>query len=226
MIKDMPNYERPRERFMAYGANHLNTYELLAIILRVGSQNESVIDLSRRLLKEVSHIDALRDMTLNELIQFKGIGQAKAITILSAIELGKRVLENRHEKIQVSSPKIVYDLLGYDLKNLKQEVLIALYLDLKTNLIAKKEIFRGSLNQSLVHPREIFKYAVKYSAYQLILVHNHPSGDPYPSKQDIDMTKAIEKAGKMLQIHLLDHIIIGDNNYLSINAFNDKNNSR
>lgn len=226
MIKDMPNYERPRERFMAYGASQLNTYELLAIILRVGSQNESVIDLSRRLIKEVSHIDALRDMTLNELIQFKGIGQAKAITILSAIELGKRVLENTHEKIQISSPKIVFDLLGYDLKNLKQEVLIALYLDLKSNLIAKKEIFRGSLNQSLVHPREIFKYAVKFSAYQLILVHNHPSGDPYPSKQDIEMTKAIENAGKMLQIHLLDHIIIGDNNYLSINAYKDKNISR
>jgi DNA repair protein RadC len=92
-------------------------------------------------------------------------------------------------------------------------------MDLKTNLIAKKEIFRGSLNQSLVHPREIFKYAVKYSAYQIILVHNHPSGDPRPSKQDIEMTKAVQKAGKMMQIHVLDHIIIGYDSYISINAY-------
>ncbi|HKL47264.1 MAG TPA: DNA repair protein RadC, partial [Candidatus Izemoplasmatales bacterium] len=159
-IKDMPNYERPRERFIAYGPESLNTYELLAIILRVGSHNESVVELSRRLINHLANLNELRNMTLAELLAFKGIGNAKAITILSAIELGKRVLQNVDEKIQVSSPKIVYDLIGYDLKDLKQEVLVALYLDLKTNLIVKKEIFRGSLNQSLVHPREIFKYAV------------------------------------------------------------------
>lgn len=221
MIKDMPNDERPRERFIAYGPENLNTYELMAILLRVGSNNESAIDLSRRLMRSLTDINELRAMTLSELVQFKGIGKAKAITILSAIELGKRVLENSKEKMQIRSPKEVYDLIGYDIKDLKQEVLIALYLDLKTNLIAKKEIFRGSLNQSLVHPREIFKYAVKYSAYQIILVHNHPSGDPHPSKADIEMTRAIEKAGKMMQINLLDHIIIGQSSYQSIHAFED-----
>lgn len=225
MIKDMPSYERPRERLMAYGAASLNTYELLAIILRVGTVKESAIDVSRKLVSDLSNLNELRDKTIHELTKVKGIGKTKAITIMAALELGKRVLENKTDKIQVSSPEIVFELLNYELKDLKQEVLIALYLDLKTNLIAKKEVFRGSLNQSLVHPREIFKYAVKYSAYQIILVHNHPSGDPYPSKQDIEMTNAIEKAGRLLQINLLDHIIIGDNNYLSINAYKERNNS-
>jgi len=224
MIKDMPHYDRPRERLINFGASSLNTYELLAIIMRVGTKNQSVIDVSRKLLSELSTLGELREKTIDEMTLIKGIGEAKAITILAAIELGKRILENKSEKIQISSPSIVYDLLHYELKGLKQEVLIALYLDLKTNLIAKKEIFRGGLNQSLVHPREIFKFAVKYSAYQMILVHNHPSGDPYPSTQDIQFTKAIEDVGKMMQIQLLDHIIIGDENYISINDYNNKNN--
>lgn len=224
MIKDMPKYERPRERLMAFGPESLNTYELLAILLRVGTKNDSVIDVSKRLVNSLPELNELRNQTIDELVKIRGIGKTKAITILAALELGKRVLENKQEKIQLSSPKVVFDLLHYELKDLKQEVLIALYLDLKTNLIAKKEIFRGSLNQSLVHPREIFKYAVKYSAYQIILVHNHPSGDPYPSKQDIELTKAIEKAGKMLQIYLLDHIVIGEKNYLSIKTFEENKN--
>ncbi|QLY39643.1 DNA repair protein RadC [Hujiaoplasma nucleasis] len=225
MIKDMPKFERPREKVRKYGVTSLNTYELLAIILRAGTHEESAIDISRKVIRELSSLGELREKTIDELTSIKGIGQTKAITILSALELGKRVLENKRDKIQITCPETVFDLLNYDLKDLKQEVLIALYLDLKTNLIAKKEIFRGSLNQSLVHPREIFKYAVKYSAYQLILVHNHPSGDPYPSKHDIELTNIIEKAGQMMQIYLLDHIIIGDQNYLSINAHQKKRKS-
>lgn len=219
MIKDMPYQERPRERLMRFGAHSLNTYELIAILLRTGIQNDSVIDVSRRLIGDLNTLSDLKDMTIKELQKFRGIGKTKAITLKAALELGKRVMDERIENVQISSPKIVYDLLNYDLRDLKQEVLIVLYLDLKTNLIAKKEVFRGSLNQSLVHPREIFKYAVKFSAYQIILVHNHPSGDPTPSKQDIQLTKAVEKAGQMLQIHLLDHIIIGHQNYQSINSY-------
>ncbi|MFP4478168.1 MAG: RadC family protein [Candidatus Izemoplasmatales bacterium] len=219
MIKDMPKYERPRERLMSFGPESLNTYELVAILLRVGTKNDSVIELSKKVVHSLNSLNELRSQTINELTKIRGIGKTKAITILAALELGKRVLENKQEKVQLSSPQMVFDMLHFELKDLKQEVLICLYLDLKTNLIAKKEIFRGSLNQSLVHPREIFKYAVKHSAYQIILVHNHPSGDPYPSKQDIELTRAIEKAGKMLQIYLLDHIIIGEKNYLSIKSF-------
>ena len=219
MIKDMPKYERPRERLLAYGPSSLNTYELLAIILRTGTKENSVIDVAKHFVNDLNSLSDLKDKTIDEMIKVKGIGKTKAIILKASIELGRRINENRMDKIQITSPKIVFDLLNYDLRDLKQEVLIALYMDLKTNLIAKKEIFRGSLNQSLVHPREIFKYAVKYSAYQIILVHNHPSGDPRPSKQDIEMTKAIQKAGKMMQIHVLDHIIIGYDSYISINAY-------
>jgi len=222
MIKDMPKYERPRERLMAYGASSLNTFELLAILLRVGTKHQSVIDVSKNFVHQISSLNDLKDMTVQEMIKIPGIGPTKAVTIMAALELGKRVLDQHIDKEQITSPKLVYDLLGHELKDLKQEVLMVLYLDLKTNLIAKKEVFRGSLNQSLVHPREIFKYAVKYSAYQMILVHNHPSGDPKPSKQDILLTEMIEKAGDMLQIHLLDHVIIGQNNYCSVNAYREK----
>ena len=113
----------------------------------------------------------------------------------------------------------MYELLKYDLKDLKQEVLIVLYLDVKTNLIAKKQIFQGSLNQSLIHPREVFKYAVKYSAYSIILVHNHPSGDPEPSVQDLEVTNRIKKIGNLMQIELLDHVIIANDKYLSIKEY-------
>jgi DNA repair protein RadC len=219
MIKDMPSQERPRERLSKYGAHSLNTYELVAILLRTGTRHDSVIDVSKRLINELNQLSELKDMTIKELRKIRGIGQTKAVTIMAALELGKRVIEERVDQVQISSPKVVYELLNYDLRDLKQEVLIVLYLDLKTNLIAKKEVFRGSLNQSLVHPREIFKYAVKYSAYQIILAHNHPSGDPMPSKQDIELTRVIKKAGEMLQIHLLDHIIIGHQKYQSINAY-------
>lgn len=219
MIKDMQSQERPRERLMRFGAHSLSTYELIAILLRTGIRNESVIDVSRHLIADMNKLSDLKDMSIKEMMAFRGIGKTKAITLKAALELGKRVIEERVDKLLISSPKIVYDLLNYDLRDLKQEVLMVLYLDLKTNLIAKKEVFRGSLNQSLVHPREIFKYAVKYSAYQIILVHNHPSGDPTPSDQDIKLTKAVEKAGQMMQIHLLDHIIIGHGNYQSINHY-------
>jgi len=219
MIKDMPIQDRPRERLLKHGAKSLNTYELLAILLRTGTKNDSVIDVSKRLVYELNHLSDLKEMTVMELQKFKGIGKTKAITLKAALELGRRVMEEQNEMIQISSPKAVYELLKYDLRDLKQEVLVVLYLDLKTNLIAKKEVFRGSLNQSLVHPREIFKYAVKYSAYQIILVHNHPSGDPTPSNQDIQLTKAVKKAGEMMQIHLLDHIIIGYQSYQSISEY-------
>lgn len=222
-IKDMPKFERPRERLLKFGAESLNTYELLAIILRIGTKHDSVIEVSKHLVNALNQLSDLKDMTIGEMIKIPGIGQTKAIMIKAALELGKRVSEERVETMQITSPKIVYDLLNYDLRDLKQEVLIVLYLDLKTNLIAKKEVFRGSLNQSLVHPREIFKYAVKYSAYQILLVHNHPSGDPTPSKQDIALTKAIKNAGKMIQIQLLDHIIIGKDKYLSLNNFLENN---
>lgn len=219
LIKDMPTNERPRERLMLYGPKSLSTYELVAIILRVGSGKLSAIDLAKNVINETNEISDLRQKTVKELSKIKGIGTTKAVTLLAAIELGERVLKPSKEKMQICSPNDVFNLLKYDLKDLKQEVLIALFLDVKTNLIAKKQIFKGSLNQSLIHPREVFKYAVKYSAYSIILVHNHPSGDPEPSEYDLLVTKKFTEIGKLLQIDLLDHIIIAGENYLSIKAF-------
>jgi DNA repair protein RadC len=226
MIKDMPKIERPRERLLMYGSQSLSSYELIAILLRVGSNGQSVIELSKSLVNNLNDLSELKNLTIDELKAFKGIGETKAITLLAAIELGERVLNPRKEKIQIASPENVYELLKYELSDLKQEVLMVLFLDLKTNLIAKKIIFKGSLNQSLVHPREVFRYAVKFSAFQIILVHNHPSGDPNPSSQDLEITKIFEQAGNLLQIKILDHIIIGHNSYLSIMDYNQKNKKR
>jgi len=218
----MPSKDRPRERLMMLGAKSLSTYELIAIIFRFGYLDQTAIDLSKKLLSGVDNLAELKHKTVHELAKIRGIGLTKAISLLAAIELGERVLSVYTERTLIASPKDVFELLKFDMMNLDQEVLTALYLDVKTNLIAKKQVFIGSLNQSLIHPREVFKYAVKYSAYSIILVHNHPSGDPEPSKQDIDVTKRFVEAGKMLQIELLDHIIIANDKYLSIKEYNEK----
>ncbi len=216
MIKDMPQFERPRERLFKYGAKSLSTYELLAIIFRIGYKDQSAIDLAKTLLHKEQNLVNLRDKTIRELTSIKGIGFTKAITLLAAIELGERVLRTNEVLIQIASPRDVYNLLKYDLMNLKQEVLIALYLDVKTNLIAKKQVFVGSLNQSLIHPREVFKYAVKHSSHSIVLVHNHPSGDPEPSIEDLNVTERFIEAGEILQIKVLDHVSIAGEKYISI----------
>ncbi len=221
-IKDMPKNERPRERLLMMGPKSLSTYELIAIIFRFGYQDKSAIDLAKTLVSELNDLSELKTKTVTELAKIKGIGETKAISLLAAIELGERVLKHNNEEKCIASPNEVFELLKYDLMDLRQEVLIALYLDVKTNLIAKKQIFIGSLNQSLIHPREVFKYAVKYSAYSIILVHNHPSGDPEPSNHDLEVTKRFHEIGKLLQIELLDHIIIAKDRYLSIKEYNKK----
>lgn len=215
-IKEMPISERPRERLEKYGAENLSTIELLAILIRVGTVEKTAIDVAKKLIQETSTLGDLQMKTIQELSEIEGIGKAKSIAILAAIELGKRVVNSTQETFQIATAKDVYHLLKTEMAPLKQEVLYVLFLDLKTNLIAKRQIFVGSLNQSLIHPREVYKYAVKYSAYQIILVHNHPSGDPEPSLQDIEVTKKFIEAGEMLQIKMIDHIIIGSKGYLSI----------
>ena len=224
MIKDMPKFERPRERAIKLGVKSLSNYELIAIILRVGYKDKSAIDLAKLIINQLNRMSDLREKTIRELSKNKGIGATKAITLLAAIELGERVLNSKEEKIQICSPLDVYELLKFDMLNLKQEVLFVLYLDVKTNLIAKRKVFIGSLNESLIHPREVFKYAVKYSSYSIILVHNHPSGDLEPSFQDLEVTKRFIEAGNLLQINVLDHIIIAGDGYLSIKEYNNEDN--
>jgi len=155
-------------------------------------------------------------MSIDELSAIKGIGEAKAIILMAAFELGKRALTNFSESLRITSQSNVFELLRHDMGNLKQEVLVALYLDTKAHLIEKKEIFVGGLNQSLVHPREVFKYAAKCSAFQIILAHNHPSGDPEPSLQDLEITKRMIEAGEMMQIPVIDHVIITNEKSVSI----------
>ncbi|MBN2696276.1 MAG: DNA repair protein RadC, partial [Bacilli bacterium] len=165
LIKDMPYSERPRERLMRFGAASLSTSELIAIVLASGSRDLSVIEIAKSIVNDTNAIIELKDKTVSELSQTKGVGKVKAIKILAAIELGRRVYEDMTDISEIRSPGDVYRLLKDEVAGIKQEVLYALFLDLKMRLIAKRQIFVGSLNQSLIHPREVFKYAVKNSAY-------------------------------------------------------------
>lgn len=222
MIKDLPVLERPRERFLKYGVNNLSNEELLSIVLKNGTKDMSVKELSNNLLKEIKDISNLRDYPLNKLINIKGIGIVKAITLLGSIELGKRVYENKEELvIKLDSSKKIYNYIKKDLAYKKQEFFYCIYLDSKKILIDKKLLFIGTLNMTSVHPREIFKYAYILSSASIVLIHNHPSNDVLPSKEDINLTKNIIEIGKTLGINVIDHIIIGNNNYYSFYDNND-----
>ena len=213
-IKNIPISERPRERFIKYGKENLQTSELISIILSTGTKEKSVIDLSNNILNTIKDVSELKEMTLNKLKDIDGIGEIKAIKLLSAIELGKRVYyDNNLVKIKLSTSQKVYDYMKNDFKNLKQEHFYALYLDSKKNLIEKKLLFIGTINKSIVHPREIFKYAYLLSASSIICVHNHPSGDVSPSKEDIILTNSLVDIGNIQGIKVVDHIIIGKDYY-------------
>lgn len=216
MIKEIPLSERPRERFLKYPIASIQTHELLAIILRTGSKETSVIELAKILMYQFDNLKSLSNANISELVKIKGIGNSKAIEILAAFELGKRVSKesfNTNEKLH--SPEEIYKYLKGELEMKSQEHFLALYLNTKGELIKKETLFIGSLNSSLIHPREIFKHAVLNSAAAIIICHNHPSGDPTPSKQDIDVTKLLHKNSVMMDIELLDHIIIGKDKYYS-----------
>ena len=215
LIKDLDMNLRPRERLKRYGVSSLGDDELLAILLRCGTKSMSVKDLSVEIVNKFEKINNLENATLEELTSIKGIKEAKAITILAAIELGKRVLRKEGNNIVINNNRIVYDLLKYDFINSYQESFVVLFLDTKNKLIKKEEIFKGTISSSTIHPREIFKLAVKHSAYSIIVVHNHPSGNSMPSQADIELTDKLMESGKLLGIPIIDHIIIGYNNFYS-----------
>ena len=222
LIKDLPIEERPRERFIQYGAEAVSTAELLAIILRTGSRQQSVVNLAKLVLQKTEGIKNLNEISLNQLTEIPGIGPSKAVQIMASIELGKRVSQSLVEKERrleiVRTPRQCFDLLGNELKYLKQEHFIVLSLDIKDRLIARDTVFIGAINASLVHPREVFAIAIKRLATKIICVHNHPSGDPEPSEQDILMTNWIAEAGVMMKIPLHDHVIISADDYRSMKA--------
>ncbi|MDI6451953.1 RadC family protein [Peloplasma aerotolerans] len=217
LVKEMPKEERPRERLLAYGANALSNEELLAILLRTGRKDLSVLELSKNVLYHLESLEDLKRMTVQELLQVKGIKEAKATTIIAAIELGKRLSNlNREKKSLIQSPYDVYMLLHHELSHLEQEHFICIYLNTKSEVIKKDTIFIGTINQTLIHPREIYKHAIKLSAAAVLFVHNHPSGDSTPSKADIKATTSLMEASTIMGIDLIDHIIIGHHEYYSL----------
>ena len=222
LIKDIPILDRPRERFIKLGVNYLSNEELLSIVLKTGVKGHSVKDLSNNILKEIKDITDLKDISLNKLISINGIGKVKAITLLSAIELGRRVYSNKDNiNIKLNNSKEIYNFIKDKLIYIKQEYFYCIYLDNNNRLIENKLLFIGTLNKSNVHPREIFKYAYINNSNKIVLIHNHPSNNVLPSKEDILLTKNITDIGKIQDIHVIDHLIIGNNNYYSFYDNND-----
>lgn len=222
-FKELPKEEMPREKLLLYGAKKLSNEELLMIILKTGTKNISVKDLATKLLIETKGIRNLKNMTYQKLIQIDGIGEVKAIELLALIELSKRIQEkvSLTEVLNCTSQANIIEYFYSVLQDKKQEEFYVLYLDNKKKLIEKKKLFIGSINTSIVHPREIFKNAYLLSASFLICIHNHPSGDPTPSHEDIELTKKLKEIGEMHAIYLIDHLIIGRECYYSFYA--DKN---
>ncbi len=216
-IKELPITERPREKLYTHGAETLSNEELIAIIIRTGSRTESAVELSKELLsKDNRGLVYLRDTTLQELMETKGIGECKASQILAAIELGKRInFLHALDKVKINQPNTIADLFMDEMRYLQKEHFRIVLLDTKNQIIVTEEISVGTLNASIVHPRDVFKVAIKRNANSIILIHNHPSGDPAPSREDINITNRLADVGNLVGIKVLDHIIIGDNKYIS-----------
>lgn len=217
-IKKMPISERPREKMITYGCQSLSNAELLAIILSTGTRDKTAIDLASGILNmSKDGLRTLRDCTIEELMQIKGVGLAKASQIIAAVELGKRIaLTTKVNNYRIKGPEDVSNLLMEEMRYLNKEVFNIILLNTKHDVIAIENISIGSLNASIVHPREVFNRAIRRSSSAIILAHNHPSGDPKPSGEDINITKRLIEAGTIIGINVLDHIIIGDGIYFSM----------
>ena len=216
LIKDLPEHERPRERLLQYGSEYLSNRELLAILLQTGTKNQSVFSLADQLISHFGSLKELACATFEEMSAIKGIGPAKAARILAAFELAKRLSNSSLEVREViCSPQDAADIVMDEMSLLDREHFVIIMLNTKHAVIAKKVVSIGHLNASLVHPRELFKDVIKRSSAAIILVHNHPSGDPTPSEDDIRVTHRLCEAGRLLGISVLDHIIVGDKRYVS-----------
>lgn len=216
-LKTLPEEEKPRERLIKYGKENISTNELIEIILKSGTRNKGIKEISHNILSSVNNINELKTAEISTLEKIEGMSKIKAIELIAAIELGRRVYEdNKYQNlVKLTSPVTIIDYFHTEYKDKKQEIFTVLYLDNQKNYLDKKELFKGTVNYSLVHPREIFKEAYLLSASYIVCIHNHPSGDATPSKNDIELTRKIKELGILHGITLMDHIVIGDNNYYS-----------
>lgn len=216
-IADLHESDRPRERLSALGAQALTNAELLAILLRVGVKGENAVEVGQRLLKKFNGLGGLHRAPFKELMNQHGLGEAKAAQIKAAIELGRRLtLEAPEERPAINSPADAAALLQYEMSALEQEHLRVLLLDRRNRVLEAVEVYKGSVNSSQVRVGELFKDAIRANASAVIIAHNHPSGDPTPSPDDVAVTRAIVQAGKLLDIDVLDHLVIGQGKWVSL----------
>ena len=226
-IQDIPKSERPRERLISFGAKNLSNEELLSIVFRCGTKSKSAKDLSLELLKEIKKMSSLKDITISKLNAINGIGISKATMILAIVEIGRRIFlaEEIINFSNYTNSQMIYENMKHTFVDKKQELFFCLYFDNRQHLVGKELLFCGTVNKSIVHPREVFKYAYLYSATSIICIHNHPSGDVNPSEDDIILTNSLVSIGYINKIPIVDHIIIGNNNYYSFSD-NGKINNR
>ncbi len=216
-IHDLPAEERPRERLEKYGAESLSNTELLAILLRVGVKGESAVRMAERLLHEMGGLSGLAKATTPQLGALHGFGLAKAAQLQAALELGRRMAAlSEDARPQILDARDASRQVMEEMRHLQQEHLVALLLDSRSQLLRKVTISKGTLTGSPAHPREVFKEAIAHSAASLLLVHNHPSGDPTPSRDDVLMTERLVKVGELMGVTVVDHLIIGNGRYISL----------
>ncbi|MGH7939297.1 MAG: RadC family protein, partial [Bryobacteraceae bacterium] len=208
-IREMPIDDRPREKLASRGASALSDAELIAILLRTGVEGANAVEVARQLIEEYGSLGALSRCTVKELAKINGVGFAKGAQLAAAFGLGHRLARENFTNRKVETPEQVYELVGPEMRALHKESLRIILLDTRYHLLRIEEISLGSVNESLAHPRDVFRPALIYSAYAVIVVHNHPSGDPSPSQADHSLTRRLREAAELLQIRLLDHVIIG-----------------
>ncbi len=217
MIRDMPATERPRERLRDFGAGALSSAELLAIILRTGTRGQNVLSMATALISSFGGLSGLAKANLPELQRAKGLGFAKACDLKAALELGRRMAgEHPADRDVVTSPQDVMNLLGPEMSLLDQEQLRVVLLDTRNRVLAMPIVYSGNVNTSVIRVGELFRDAIRYNAVAMAVVHNHPSGDPTPSSEDVAVTRLIVEAGKLLNVDVLDHIVIGGGRCVSL----------
>lgn len=207
--------QRPREKALRYGLESLSDLELVALILQSGNKNRSVFEIASDVLKESEGLSKLMQMHVNTLMQIQGIREVKALQLLASVELSKRVIKSKVYHASILKPEDVIEWFEFEYGVLQQECFIALYLDTKSKLIAHRVLFKGTLNESTVHPREVFKEAFLQNANSILIAHNHPSGDCTPSQADFEVTYKMVHVAITMGVHLVDYIIVGQNQYYS-----------